>query len=301
MNKFIKCDLQLFNDGSATSTTDVNTGSNGDDTNAQVSDTNNQPATDDQSSAEDLNNAFMEMINGKYKEPYEQNLKMHMSKRMKNTNKKVEELEAFKSSMQPLFDNLSLKYGLKSNDVEGILSAVTGDTSYLKDYAIQNGVTEDVAKRLIEAEKMANDKAQQEAEIKNRQEFDKFYKDLERQGEALKAVFPGFNLEIAMQNPQFSDRIFNGYSVEDAYKNAYFDDIVQGGMQYVYNRAKQEQSLKDTKKQNRPNENLSNSQMSQGATLDYEAVTPQQRAKINDAIRRGEKVDSSNYFSIINS
>lgn len=126
--------------------------------------------------------------------------------------------------------------------------------------------------------------------------FDAHFRSLEQQAEAMKELFPGFNLRSALDDPAFARMTAPdvGISVEDAYYALHRSEIQSAAMQVAAQ--KTAQMLSDTIRsgQMRPAENGTRSQGASVVGFDYRAATPEQRnalkKRIRDAAARGEKI-----------
>ena len=119
---------------------------------------------------------------------------------------------------------------------------------------------------------------------------------LEQQAEALKTLFPGFDLRRELDDPVFARMTAPdvGIRVEDAYYAVHRQEIQSAAMQVTAQ--KTAQMLSDAVRSGslRPREHGT---VSQGASLtgfDYRSATPQQKAalkkRIREATARGEKL-----------
>ena len=119
---------------------------------------------------------------------------------------------------------------------------------------------------------------------------------LERQGEAMKAAFPGFDLRRELRNPAFARMTAPdvGVSVEDAYYALHRGEIQSAAMQVTAQ--KTAQMISDTIRSGRlrPVENGAASQGATVSTFDYRGASREQRAELKRRIReagaRGEKL-----------
>jgi len=126
--------------------------------------------------------------------------------------------------------------------------------------------------------------------------FDAHFRSLEQQAEAMKELFPGFDLRSALDDPAFARMTAPdvGISVEDAYYALHRSEIQSAAMQVAAQ--KTAQMLSDTIRSGkmRPAENGTRSQGASVTGFDYRAATPEQRnalkRRIRDAAARGEKI-----------
>ena len=119
---------------------------------------------------------------------------------------------------------------------------------------------------------------------------------LERQGEAMKAAFPGFDLRRELQNPAFARMTAPdvGVSVEDAYYALHRGEIQSAAMQVTAQKTAQMISDSIRSGQLRPVENGASSQGATVTNFNYRAASREQREELKKRIReagaRGEKL-----------
>ena len=126
--------------------------------------------------------------------------------------------------------------------------------------------------------------------------FRQHIQGLERQGEAMKAMFPGFDLRKELQNPAFARMTAPdvGVSVEDAYYALHRGEIQSAAMQVTAQKTAQMISDSIRSGALRPVENGAASQGATISTFDYRGASREQREalkrRIRDAGARGEKL-----------
>lgn len=119
---------------------------------------------------------------------------------------------------------------------------------------------------------------------------------LERQAEAMREVFPGFDLRAALDDPAFARMTAPdvGIRVEDAWYALHRDEIQSAAMQVAAQRTAQMISDQIRSGRMRPSENGVRPQGAGITAFDYRAATPQQRSalkkRIREAASRGEKL-----------
>ena len=111
---------------------------------------------------------------------------------------------------------------------------------------------------------------------------------LERQGEAMKAAFPGFDLRRELQNPAFARMTAPdvGIPVEDAYYAVHRGEIQSAAMQVTAQKTAQMISDSIRSGQLRPVENGAASQGASVSRFDYRSATKQQREELKRRIRQ---------------
>jgi len=301
MNEIIKCDLQLFAEG------EMSTGSTTEGTVTEGSgsaDTSNQFATGQETSdspdvekeAIDRSKAFKELISGEYKQEYQQTLEKTLSRRMKNKEAQIKAQEEYQAKITPALEKLAIKYGLTdASDIDRLLAEIDRDNSFYEEYAMEHNVTTDQAKVLIQAERINRQEQERQANAERDAMFQKQYMDWLDQAQDLQLMYPGFNFDLESENEDFRRLLNNGVDVRTAYEVIHRDEIMSGVAQYTYARAKQEQADQRTARQSRPNENGVTSLQASNIEDNWNGLSKEQRQRLNEAARRGERVTPDNF------
>jgi len=120
------------------------------------------------------------------------------------------------------------------------------------------------------------------------QRFLSHIRSLEQQGQALKAVFPGFDLREELRDPLFARLTAPGVglSVEDAYHAVHRRQIQQQSMQAAARKTQELIANAIRSGTHRPDESGTAAQAPSVSRFDYRSATPAQRKAIKDEIRR---------------
>ena len=114
---------------------------------------------------------------------------------------------------------------------------------------------------------------------------------LEQQGEAMRQVFPGFDLRRELRHPLFVRLTAPdvGLSVEDAYYTLHRHAIQAAAMEATAQRTAR-QITSAIRSGMRPVEHGMSGQAPSVAACDYRSMSPEQRKALKDRIRSGEKI-----------
>ena len=169
-------------------------------------------------------------------------------------------------------------------DYEALANAISNDESFYEQKALEMGVSVETAKKFDQKER---DDARQQRTLEQ-QKFQNHIMKLEQQGEALKRVFPNFDLRTELQNPAFARMTSPnvGISVEDAYYAVHRNEIQTAAMQVTA----QKISNAIQAGSRRPDENGTSGQAPSVTTFDYRSMSPEQRRALKDRIYSGEKI-----------
>lgn len=181
-------------------------------------------------------------------------------------------------------------------DYDALAKAITDDESYYEQKALEMGVSVETAMRIDQQERDTARQEREKAITLEQQKFQQHISRLEQQGEALKKVFPNFDLRTELQNPVFARMTSPnvGISVEDAYYAVHRNEIQRAAMQVTAQTVAKKISNDIQAGSRRPNENGTSGQAPSVTTFDYSKASPEQRAalkaRIRQAAARGEKL-----------
>ena len=203
------------------------------------------------------------------------------------------------AKLAPALEVLARRHGLDAEnmDYEAIAKAINDDDAYYEDLALEKGVSVETAKQLDqEARDTARQKRQEEMNLEQ-EKLHNHFRSLEQQGEALKKVFPSFDLRTELQNPAFARMVAPGHgimSVEDAYKAVHRKEIEAAQSQVIAQRTAQNISNAIQAGARRPDENGTSGQSASVTTFDYSKASKEQREALKREIyaakARGEKL-----------
>ena len=203
------------------------------------------------------------------------------------------------TKLTPALELLARKHNLDPTkmDYDALAKAINEDSSYYEDKALEMGVPVETAMKIDQKER--NDAREKAIETRTLQEqtFQQHIQSLEQQGEALKKVFPSFDLRKELQNPAFARMTAPGkgiMSVEDAYRAVHRKEIDALSMQVVAQKTAQKISNAIQAGSRRPDEAGISSQASSVTAFNYRNASKEQRdalkKRIRDAAARGEKL-----------
>lgn len=203
------------------------------------------------------------------------------------------------SKLAPALEVLARKYDLDPSkmDYDALAKKISDDDDYYQDKALEMGVSVETAKKLDQMERNnEREKAQKERNLQEQALMDHFV-NLEQQGEALKKVFPKFDLRQELQNPAFARMTAPGkgiMSVEDAYRAVHRKEIQAAESQVIAQKTAEKISNAIQAGSRRPDESGASSQAPSVNTFNYRNASRDQREALKQRIRaaaaRGEKL-----------
>lgn len=203
--------------------------------------------------------------------------------------------------LAPAIEVLARRHGMDpaNMDYAALAEAVSSDKAYYEEMAMEMGVPVETAMSIDRKDRDTARQQQQEAITLEQQRFQEHLSKLEQQAEAMKAAFPNFDLRAELRNPAFARMTSpsGGVSVEDAYYAVHRKELQTAAMQATAQETAKKISNSIQANGRRPQENGTSGQAPSVTTFDYSKATPEQRAKIRDAMRReaaqGRKVTPS--------
>lgn len=255
-------------------------------TSLEAGDTNPTGAgnEDGETSIEDRRKAFNDLINGEYKDVYQENFQQVFDRRFKQVKGMESELAAHK----PIIEKLMARYGV--DDVAQLEQALTEDTEYWERVAEENGMTVEQyhAMQKLEQENKEYKALRQRAE--NQQKFQAQLNAWNEEAKEVKQMYPSFDLKAEVQNKAFLDMLGKGVSMEHAYKVLHFDELTNDAARAAAKTADERAQARLKQKASRPSENGTSSQSAAIVKNDVTTLTPADRAEIARRVARGEKI-----------
>lgn len=302
-NTILKLDLQFFAEGAGGGTgADGATGVTGADAASQAKGDKNSLAdvkygiqTESAPAAEvqeevaaptDRSAEFEKLIRGEFKDQYNQKVQDTIQKRLKGTQETVDKF----NSMTPMLEMLSRKYGVDSTDIAALSKAIEEDDSYYEDEAMEKGVTVQQLKEIRKMEKENAELKRQMQEKANKENASKLYAAWMDQSEKAKAVYPSFDLNAEMQNPQFVNLLKSNVDVRTAYEVIHKDEIIPAAMQFTAQQTKSKLAKSIAAGTARPAENGISSQSAARVKSDVSQLSKADRDEIYRRAQRGEKI-----------
>lgn len=198
----------------------------------------------------------------------------------------------------PALELLARKYDLDpaNIDYEALAKKISDDDGYYEDKALSMGVSVETAKKIDQQERDTARQQREEARTLEDQKLRRHYDGLVQQSEAMKRVFPNFDLQTELKNPAFARMTSPniGISVEDAYYAVHRNEIQTAAMKATAQQTAQKISNSIQAGSRRPDEAGASGQAPSVTTFDYSKASREQREafkqRIRDAAARGEKV-----------
>lgn len=234
------------------------------------------------------------LIKGKYKEDYNNAVKEAINKRFKNQR----DLQGQIDAIDPMMKALAQRYEIQLNPdgsipIQALSSKILDDNSLYEQEAFERGISVEDLKQIKSLER---ENAQLKA-MSQRSQEQKEWDALMSQGEAVKQVYPSFDMDTEMQNPQFGRLLAtmqrSGFpnAVQTAYEAVHREEIMGSAMQYAVQQTQQKISNSIQSGKMRPTEN-GTSQRAAGTptAMDPTKLTKAQIEDIKSRALRGERI-----------
>jgi hypothetical protein len=225
---------------------------------------------------------------------YNKNMQATIKGRLKEAHEAADQLK----KLAPALELLARQHNLDVNniDYDALTQAISDDNAFYEDKALEMGVPIETAKKIDQEERQTARQQREQERTLEEQKIQNHLAGLEAQGEALKKIFPNFDLRTELQNPAFfrmtSPNV--GISVEDAYFAVHRNEIQAATSQVTAQKTMQKISNSIQAGSYRPDEAGITGQASSVTTFDYSKASKDQREALKKAIRdaaaRGEKL-----------
>ena len=233
---------------------------------------------------------FDDLIKGKYKADYDARVQATIRDRLKGSNERMNKLN-------PIIEAVAQRYGMDTSDLDkldlnALSEKIAGDTSQYEKEAIETGIP---AETIAKVKKLEMIEAQQARAAKTAQEharIEQHYNMLKQQGDELKGLYPGFNLEAELQNPAFVRLTAPGVGIDvrTAYEVVHRDEMRGAEMQFAAQKSAQKIAASVQANARRPAENGISGSTGAVTKSDPSAWTKADRAEIKRRVSRGEKI-----------
>lgn len=223
-----------------------------------------------------------------FKAEFDAEVQNIMRRRLSKAEKAQKDAEAYHEQAERIMRVLKVKHGIE--DLDELADAVEADDSYLEDEAIRRGMDVE-ALRDVQRTKWENEqlKAQQQQTAEQQQMEAQVRKWQQWEADA-KAVYPGFDLETEMGNPQFAQLANAGVDFKTAYQVAHLNDSLAGAMQYGAQETQRRMQQANLANQNRPDENALQSGKPMKPKVNIEGMNAQEIDDLIARARRGERI-----------
>ncbi len=196
--------------------------------------------------------------------------------------KDYKQLKERSKSADSILDMLATKYGIEnSRDVNAIQKALQEDDYLYAERAEANGRTIEEQRNWDILERENRMYRQQQQNEQRMQQIQRQMDEWTEQSNNLKQIFPDFNLDQELRNPEFEAALRSGLSIDRAFYAVHGQDIVNGAMQDTARAVRQATAQDMTaRRRTRPKESAIGGQASAKVSKDVHKLSAQERAEI---------------------
>lgn len=240
-------------------------------------------ASENTNTVTDRRQEFDKLTKGEWKKEFNDRVNSIVKSRL------ADDRKSQSAKQQPLFDLLAQKYGVdaKSETVmDDLMSAIQEDRSFWERGAMERGLTVDQYKQMQKLEQ-ENAEFRAMAEQQHNQER---VNALMEEADALKEVYPDFDFDQEMENPDLMALLRNNIPLRTAFEVIHKDEIMEGAMRYTA-QVIQQKTVNNIKARGlRPSENGSKSAASATYKQNVADLTGEDIDEIMRRVSKGEKI-----------
>lgn len=276
--------LQLFSDGGD------GAGATGADAAPQIGE---NPAQGTEPTSEALaitEEQFKELMNGQFKGVVNKHTEGIVKSRLKGTKAQLARYEA----LNPTLELLAQRYGTTTDnpDFAAILNKATEeDDAFFAEEAEKRGVSVDTMRQIS---KMERDNAAMQrmiAEQENQRKADELLNGWIQDAEKLKEVYPSFDLQSELENPDFVELMrLPIMDLQSAYEFIHKNELQAAKSEVIAQQMEQKIANKVASNQRLPVENGVAATSAATAQRDVRSLTRADRERINLEIAAGKKI-----------
>lgn len=279
----LKINLQLFAEGGEGATASSGDGA---DTGVQADPAANQGVEANPEAKEDRQQAYAKFKND-FKDEYKSDVESMMKDRLKNIHSEKDELNRRITTLNPLVEMLSTKYGVEPTDIEGLVKAFEEDDSNYEQAAYARDMSVEQFRAVDKIERENRSYREQEEQRKRQEQIARW----NQEADELKKIYPNFDPETELKNEQFKKLLGSGVDMRTCYEVAHKDDIMRGAMQFTAEKAAEKVANSVMANASRPSENGLSSQAAAVSRLDINNLSREQMADLKRRAANGESIN----------
>ncbi len=240
------------------------------------------PDAGGQESEKDRKKAFMELVNGPFKDLYTAQTQKIIDRRFRQSKQMEERLAKLEPVAQLLFE----RYGIEDGDADRLLGAVESDARYWEEAARKEGLS---VPRYMQLRKLQRENEKLERAVRlaeGQRRADAQMERWEREAARAAEEYPGFDLAEEARDPRFLALLKSGVPVDHAYRVIHLDELMSGAVERAERRVVESVRARGA----RPEENGTAAQAAFTVREDVSKLSRKDRAEIARAVARGERV-----------
>ena len=241
---------------------------------------------------------FIELMNGEFKGVVNKHTEGIVKNRLKGAKSEIARYKA----LDPSLELLAQRYGTTMDNPEFakiLNSAIEDDDAFFAEEAEKRGVSVDTMRQIskMERDNAAMKKVLEDQE--NQRKADEVLQGWLKEADELKQVYPSFDLETELQNPDFVECLrLPFFNLKSAFEFFHKDEIQAAASQVVAQQMEQQLANKMASNARRPVENGVAATNAATAQRDVRNFSKQERDDIIRRVMAGETISlGGNYIS----
>lgn len=230
--------------------------------------------------------AFEDMIEGEYKDIFQEKFQQAFNRRFKES----KTMEQSLSAQKPIMDMLMQRYNIADGDMAKLQTAIENDNAYWEEAAEKAGLTVDQYKAMQKLERENAEfrriRQQQAGQQQAQQQVSAWMQEAEK----VKSLYPSFDFRKEAENRDFVGLLKRGIPVQNAYELMHMEEIKASAAKAAAETAGQQMAAKIQSKSARPSENGMSSQSAVIVKNDVHNLSRAERAEIARRVARGEQI-----------
>ena len=251
---------------------------------SQAAAVNEANTTSDAGSATDIS---FEDYRNSYKEDFDKWFNKEFGRRHRDYKDLIAKVDAARN----MFDMAATRFGIEDrDDWASITQAMENDDYLYAERAEQNNRTIEEQKTWDKMERENRQFRETQKQMQAQQNMQRKLAEWEQQSNNLKQIFPNFDLDNELQNPEFIQMLQNGMSMERAFYAIHGEEITTGAMQYTAQAVRQATAEDIATRKTRPRENGLASNAAAKVSKDVHNLTKAERAAIAAQSLKGQPI-----------
>lgn len=229
---------------------------------------------------------FESLIKGKYKADFDRKMQAAIKRRVGDLNA----LRGENAKMREALQIAQQRYGTADGDWDALTNALAEDDAYLEKEAYEKGIDKDTLRTMKRMERENAELKRNQIELERQAREEMKYQELLAQHEQVTKVYPNFNIDAELTNPQFDSLVRNGVDLKTAYEVVHHNEILPQAMKFASDKAREDVAKTIASGQQRPSELAATKNDSPVGHINVNALTREQRDDLNRRALAGERI-----------
>ena len=231
--------------------------------------------------------AFDELISGEYRDMYAEKFQQAFNRRFKE----VKGMEDSLNAQKPILELLMQKYRIADGDIGKLQKAIEQDDTYWEAGAEEAGLTVEQYRAMQKLERENEEFRRMQQRTLGEQQARQKLAEWQREADALKELYPTFDLNAEVKNPDFLGLLKAGVDIKHAYELRHMDEIKEAAARSAAQQAGLQVAAKLKSKALRPSENGTSSQSAVIVKSDVHSLTRADRAEAARQAAMGKRIE----------